>query len=280
VLYFLTRRLPDKDVSDIRKLILRRDLVESWKHLESDAKELSRKLTGKEAATPSRAWNLLSHTRPETVLFTEGTTRQQAVSQKIDNFFGKWRQVKEKLPLPEMAEMHITPALPEYPKLAEEAFLLLLDGKLRSRGEIVRFLKPYAPPPPPPPPPPRRGKGTKPEVAAVAPGRPGRKGGKVAAGSAPVPPVPPPVEKPAENPVAKRRGRPPGKTAKSNLPPAPPIEAKQVKPQPAEPARPAIKPAAKSKATKAEKKRSEPAKKRGRPKRSKESQPKNKKQKK
>ena len=41
----------------------------------------------------------------------------------------------------------------------DEAFLLLLDGKLRSHNEIVNFLKPYEPPPPPPPPAPKRGRG-------------------------------------------------------------------------------------------------------------------------
>ncbi len=64
--------------------------------------------------------------------------------------------MQQKLPLPEMAEMRITPQLAEYPKIAEEAFLLLLDGKLRNHSEIVKFLKPYEPPPPPPPPPPSR----------------------------------------------------------------------------------------------------------------------------
>jgi tRNA nucleotidyltransferase (CCA-adding enzyme) len=192
VLYFLTRRLNDKDIADIRKLIPRRDLVEAWKGLEDDAKELAKKLTGKEAATPSRAWQLLSEARPETILFTELTTKQQSASQKIGNFFGKWRQIKQKLPLPEMAEMHITPALPEYPKIAEEAFRLMLDGKLRSRNEIVKFLKPYAPPPPPPPPQPKRGKGAKAEAAAAAAGAApaGRKGAKAApAPAAPVAPV-------------------------------------------------------------------------------------------
>lgn len=170
VLYLLTRRLSDKDAQDIRKLIPRKDLVDAWKHLEDDAKDLSKKLTGKESATPSRTWQLLSHARPELILFLQLTAKQQAVTQKIANFFGKWRQVRQKLPLPEMIEMRITPALPEYGKIAEEAFLLMLDGKLRSRTEIVKFLKPFEPPPPPPPPPARRGRGAK--AAAAEPGAP------------------------------------------------------------------------------------------------------------
>jgi hypothetical protein len=70
--------------------------------------------------------------------------------------------VKARLPLPEMAELRITPELPEYPKLAEEVFLMLLDGKLKSHNDIIEFLKPYSPPEPVAPPPPvRRGRAKK-----------------------------------------------------------------------------------------------------------------------
>src|SRR5215472_10890034 len=171
VLYFLTARLGDKDIADMRKLIPRKDLVAAWKDLEENAKGLAKRLTGKEAATPSRTWKLLSEARPEMVLFLEVTAKQQAVAQKIKNFFGKWRQIQQKLPLMEMTELRITPQMPEYPKIAHDVFMLLLDGKLRSRTEILKFLKPLAPPPPPPPPAPKRGRGAK--AAAAAAGAPG-----------------------------------------------------------------------------------------------------------
>ena len=170
VLYFLTSRLGDKDIADMRKLIPRKDLVEAWKDLEDNAKDLAKRLMGKEAATPSRTWKLLSEARPEMTLFLAVTARQQAVTQKIKNFFTKWRQVQQKIPLPEMTELHITPQWPQYPKVAKDVFTLLLDGKLRSRTEILKFLKPLAPPPPPPPPPPsKRGRAAKAALAAQAP---------------------------------------------------------------------------------------------------------------
>src|SRR5207247_4701051 len=117
---------------------------------------------------PSRTWKLLSEARPEMILFLAVTARQQSVVQKIRNFFSKWRQLQQKIPLPEMTELRITPQLPEYPKIAQDVFMLLLDGKLRSRTEILRFLKPLAPPPPPPPPPPPAKRGRAAKAAAVA----------------------------------------------------------------------------------------------------------------
>src|SRR5271157_1043848 len=168
-MYFLTRKMSDKDVSEIQRMIPRRDFVDKWKHLEHDAHELSKKLSGKEAATNSGAWKVLSNAAPEKTLFLSLTTKQSAVDQKIKNFLTKWRQVREKLPFPEMAELRITAQLPEYPKILDEAFLMLLDGKLRSHTEIMNFLKPYEPPPPPPPPAPKRGRG-KAAVAEAAAG--------------------------------------------------------------------------------------------------------------
>ncbi|MBV9483534.1 MAG: CCA tRNA nucleotidyltransferase [Acidobacteria bacterium] len=218
VLYFLTARLSDKEISDMQKMIPRRDLVEAWRDLENNAKQLGKKLTGKEAATPSRAWRLLSESRAEMILFLEVTAKQQAVLQKIRSFLGKWRQLQQKLPLPEMAELHITPQLPEYPKIAHEAFMLLLDGKLRSRTEILKFLKPLAPPPPPPPPPPRRGRGKTAGAAGNPPTPPpqasGKKPGKMAA-SAPAVPASAPASPRSEEIKAASKPTPPARAKRA-----------------------------------------------------------------
>src|SRR5271168_361149 len=203
VMYFLTSRFSDKEVSDLQKMIPRKDLVEAWRDIEDHAKELSKRLMGKEAATPSRTWNLLSEARPEMVLFLAVTARHQTVAQKIKNYFTKWRQVQQKIPLPEMTELLITPQLPIYAKLAHDVFLLLLDGKLRSRTETLKYLKPFAPPPPPPPPPPRRGRGPKPAAAAVpVAAAPGKKG-EVAKGKGKSAAAPPMVAAAVAAPPAK-----------------------------------------------------------------------------
>ena len=246
-MYFLTRKMSDKDVSEIQRMIPRRDFVDKWKHLEHDAQDLAKKLNGKEASTNSGSWKILSNAAPERILFLSLTTRQSAIDQKIKNFLTKWRQVREKLPFPEMAEMRITAQLAEYPKILDEAFLLLLDGKLRSHNEIVNFLKPYEPPPPPPPPAPKRGRGkaaadvTAPAQAAVSttPGKRGRKPKGTA--SAPA------VAAPSPAPAAVKTAAPPAKHA-----PEP------KKPAAAKPAKKAPKPPKKSPPAK---KKAEPAKK-------------------
>ncbi len=272
VLHFLTERLGDKDISDLRRAIPRKDLVAAWKDLDSNAHSLAKRLTGKEAATPSRTWQLLSSARPEMILFLAITARQQAVAQKIKNFFTKWRQVQQKIPLTEMTELRITPQMAEYPKIANDVFLMLLDGKLRSRTETLKFLKPLAPPPPPPPPPPsgKRGRGAKAAAVAAAvatpaeaSGKPGAKGkGKVAAAPAAAvatnvaPHIAPNKDKsaPAAKPVVAAKPAVPAKpvaVAKVSKPAKAPAK----KPEPAKPKKPAAKTKAKAKAKSKNKKK-------------------------
>ena len=260
VLYFLTRRMSEKESSEIQRMIPRKDLVNQWKHIEDGAKDLAKRLSGKEAATPSRTWGLLSHASPEAILFLELTTKQQAIDQKIKNFFGKWRQVREKLPVPEMAELLITPEHKDWEKLNHEIFLGMLDGKMRSHTELIKFLKPFAPPPPPPPPPPsaKRGRGAKsaaaaasaPNTGATATSEPGKRGRKPKAGVGPLAAVPEPPKhesksaakaepgpatkeapKAAVKPAAKHAAKPAAKPVKK------PTPAKK----PAKPAKKAVK---------------------------------------
>ncbi len=231
VMHFLTRKMPEKDIADLRRAIPRKDLVEGWRDLEDRSKDFAKRLTGKEAATPSKTWLLLSQAPQELVLFLAVTARQQAVQQKIKNFLTKWRQVQQKLPLPEMAELLITPQLPIYPKLANDVFLMLLDGKMRSHTEIMKYLKPFAPPPPPPPPAPKRGRAAKAaaEAAAATAAEHAKKKGKGKAAAVPAPLAPVAAKKPEGKPAkvvaatpAKKLHKPAPKPAKK----APPKKAK------------------------------------------------------
>ena len=243
-MYFLTRKLGDKDISAMQKQIVNKGFVERWKNLENDAKDFARKLTARDLALPSQTWKFLMTNRPDALLFNAITPRAAAVEQKIKNFLTKWPPVRQKLPFPEMAEMRITPEHPEWKKIQDEAFLLLLDGKLRSHNEIVKFLEPYSPPEPPPPPPPvRRGRGKKEAAAPGAPGeapkKRGRKPKAALAGvpeSAPAPvaepakPAPALAAAPAKPPIpVKKPAATPAKKAAAAVKKAPPAKAKPAK---------------------------------------------------
>ena len=161
-MYFLTDKLNSTDVGQMQGWIHRKSFVHDWKHLEDDAKVLTKRLTGKEASTNSQTWTMLTKTRPETILFTLATSKIAPVTRKLNDFLTKWREIKFRFPLPEMAPLRITPELPEYPKLVEDMFMLMLDNKLKSTEEITKYLQPYSPPEPEPPPaPPRKARAKK-----------------------------------------------------------------------------------------------------------------------
>jgi hypothetical protein len=270
VMHFLTFKLGEKEVHDIQRMIPHKELVNAWKRLEDDAKDLAKKLQGKEANQPSGVWKILTEAKQEALLFLAATVRNSAVEGKIANFFGKWRQTQSKLPFPEMAELRITAQLPEYPQIMQEAFMQLIDGKLRSHGEIMRFLKPFEPPPPPPPPAPagRRGRkaeaqakkaaavaesaaSAKPEAQAAA-AKPEAKGKAAKQEKAAKPEKPAKAEKPvkAEKPAAKAApkkepAKPAAKKAAPAKAPAKKVAAKAAVKKPSKPAAKAVKAPAK-----------------------------------
>jgi tRNA nucleotidyltransferase (CCA-adding enzyme) len=233
VMHFLTMKLGDAEVLALQKLIHHREFVAVWKRLESDAKDLSKKLLSKEAAVNSGAWKILSTAKPEALLYLDVTGRNKTVNEKITNFLGKWRQFQEKLPVTQMAELRITPQLPEYSHICHEAFLLLLDGKLRSESEIRKFLAPFEPPPPPPPPVPvRRGRAAAKKVPAPAvkaeatpPITLAAQAASTTAASAPSRSAKPAASKPVAQPQALS---PEKKSAKAPQPVVRPIAAKAV----------------------------------------------------
>ena len=277
VMHLLMRKLGEKEITGIQKQIPNKGFVERWRNLEDDTKEFAKHLMAKDLVTPSQNWKFLMQSRPEMVLYATITSRPAAVEQKLKNFLTKWPQVRQKLPFPEMAEMRITTEHPEYRKILDEAFLLLLDGKLRNHTEIVKYLEPYKPPEPPPPPAPvRRGRAAKKEAAAKTEGAPagqqpkkrGRKPKALAMAAAPpvAPPAaaaPAPVAAPAkpgkETAPKKEAGKSKEQEAKGKAPAAvkpsaKPAPAKQAAKKAApKKAKPAAKPAKKKAAVKKKK---------------------------
>lgn len=231
VMHFLMRKQPDKEVSSIQRQIPNKGFVERWRNLEDSTKAFAKQVAGKELATPSVAWKFLMASKPEDLLFAAITSRPSVVEQRLKAFLTKWPQVKQKLPFPEMAELKITADHPEYKKIMQDAFLLLLDGKLRNHNEIIRYLEPYKPPEPPPPPPPvRRARVPRKEAAGEAPKKRGRKPKaliNVAAAAVAAANAPAPAEQPSE-----ARLKPPPQAPKApaaKQPPAPPTKAEKAK---------------------------------------------------
>ena len=227
-MYFLTKKMSEKDVHGMQKLLPRHHFVEQWRNIEDDAKDVAKHLLSREYTAPSATWKLLMSTRPELILFLDVTTRQSAVEQKIKAFLTKWPQYRQKMPLQKMTEMRITPDLPVYQKLLEEMFFMMLDGKLKTEAEIVKYLEPHQPPlPVAPPTPTRRGRGKKKAAAAAA----AAASAQPAAAAAASPEQAPPAKAEAKPHKTSKKEVPAAKPAAASLPATKPAPTKSAPPK-------------------------------------------------
>ncbi|HEY2472210.1 MAG TPA: CCA tRNA nucleotidyltransferase [Terracidiphilus sp.] len=146
----LTAKMPPKDLSALKKGLLRPGFVEEWNSLDSLAAGFAKVLLNKANATPSASYKLFTTHDPEAVLWLGFTSKDNAVKAKYEQFLKTWPEARQRIPYAQMQEMRITPELPTYKEIIHQIFLQLIDGNLNTPEEIKAFLEPYSPPAPPP----------------------------------------------------------------------------------------------------------------------------------
>ena len=146
----LTAKLSSKDLSALKKLMLRPGFVEEWNSLDSLAAGFAKVLLAKENQTPSATFKLFTSYDPEAVLWLGFTSNAANVKERYEQFLKVWPEARQRIPHALMQEMRITPELATYPKIVHQVFLELIDGRLTAPEEIRAFLEPHSPPAPPP----------------------------------------------------------------------------------------------------------------------------------
>jgi tRNA nucleotidyltransferase/poly(A) polymerase len=146
----LTAKLPSRDLSALKKSLLRPGFVEEWNKLDSLASGFAKTLLSKQNAKPSACFKLFMSYDPEAILWLGFTSKDKGVQERFNNFLKVWPEAHQRIPYVLMQEMRITPELPIYAELKQKVFLELIDGKLTTPEEMRAFLEPYSPPAPPP----------------------------------------------------------------------------------------------------------------------------------
>jgi tRNA nucleotidyltransferase/poly(A) polymerase len=146
----LTSRLGAKDLSALKKLMLRPGFVGEWNSLDSLAAGFAKVLMAKENATPSASFKLFTSYDPEAVLWLGFTSKDAAIRERFDLFLKVWPEARQRIPHALMQEMRVTPELSTYHDVVQAVFLELIDGRLNTPEEIRAFLEPHSPPAPPP----------------------------------------------------------------------------------------------------------------------------------
>ncbi|MGC9222917.1 MAG: CCA tRNA nucleotidyltransferase [Terracidiphilus sp.] len=148
----LTAKLQPKDLSALKKAMLRPGFVEEWNKLDSLASGFSKVLLSKQNAAASAGYKLFMSYDPEAVLWLGFTSKDKAVQERFNLFLKVWPEARQRIPYALMQEMRITPDLPIYNELVEKIFLELIDGKLATPEEVRAYLEPHSPPAPAPQP--------------------------------------------------------------------------------------------------------------------------------
>jgi len=146
----LTAKLPPRELSSLKRSLLRPGFVEEWNKLDSLASGFSKALLSKQNAKPSASYRLFMSYDPEAILWLGFTSKDKAVQERFNLFLKVWPEARQRIPRALMQEMRITPDLPKYAELIDKLFLELIDGHLTTPEEMRAFLEPYSPPAPPP----------------------------------------------------------------------------------------------------------------------------------
>jgi tRNA nucleotidyltransferase (CCA-adding enzyme) len=236
----ITAKLQSKDVASLKKMFPRRAFVQEIDSFEAEGKKFAAELSGKQAASPSAAWKMLSAANPGSVLWAAYATKNAALQAKFKSFYTEWPQARQRTPYALMQEMRITPELPGYDDLVEKLFFELMDNRLSTPEEMKAYLEPYSPPAPPPPVHLRRPRAARKETKAPR-SRKRPESEVIADGAVPA------VSAPAEKAGSKDAASPKGVSQKSAAPAKTAADSgKQAKPASKEAAKPAAKPGAKT----------------------------------
>jgi len=146
----LTAKLAPKDLSALKKLLLRPGFVEEWNGLDSMAATFAKVLLAKENSTASSSFKLFTSYDPEAVLWLGFTSKDKGVQERYHQFLKVWPEARQRIPHALMQEMRITPELGTYKEIVQRVFLELIDGRLTTPEEFRAFLEPHSPPAPPP----------------------------------------------------------------------------------------------------------------------------------
>jgi tRNA nucleotidyltransferase/poly(A) polymerase len=149
-MHLLTAKLAPKDLSALKKAMLRPGFVEEWNHLDSQASAFAKVLLSKQNAKASAGYKLFMSYDPEAILWLGFISKDKGVQERFNLFLKVWPEARQRIPYVLMLEMRITPELPGYAELVQNIFLELIDGHLTTPEEMRAYLEPHSPPAPPP----------------------------------------------------------------------------------------------------------------------------------
>src|SRR5579864_3966198 len=141
--YVLGKLKPREAAAILRNLEIRSNLADRILHLEVEGKKLLQILRGSKTKLARDAYEVISKTPTEMLVFVDAEFRNARVGSKIRNYLHKWRPLRASLPVAELDSLGV-PRGPKFDKILEQLFDLQLRGRGRTPEDVTKLLKQLA----------------------------------------------------------------------------------------------------------------------------------------
>ena len=112
-------------------------------HLPNEAKKLLSLLRGSKTKTARQAYDLISTTPTDLLVFMSTQFRNPKAAGKIRNYLQKWRPLRLSLPVAELESLGVARG-PKFEKILEQLFDLQLRGRGKTPPEVTKLLRQLA----------------------------------------------------------------------------------------------------------------------------------------
>ena len=143
-MYYILGKLKAREAATtLRNLEVPSAIADRVLHLEAEGKKTLQILRGSKTKNPREAYEVISKTPAEMLVFVDAEFRNPRAGSKIRNHLNKWRPLRASLPVAELDSLGV-PRGPKFDKILEQLFDLQLRGKGRTPEDVTKLLKKLA----------------------------------------------------------------------------------------------------------------------------------------
>ncbi|MGB6876997.1 MAG: hypothetical protein WBD87_13290 [Candidatus Acidiferrales bacterium] len=141
--FYIFRRLEPRMAAVLKSLEISAAEAAKVLHLPHEAKKLLQVLRGSKTKTARQAYEVISTTPTDLLVFMTAEFRNPKAAGKIRNYLQKWRPMRLSLPSAELESLGVARG-PKFDKILEQFFDLQLRGRGKTPPDVTKLLKQLA----------------------------------------------------------------------------------------------------------------------------------------
>ena len=142
-LFYTFGRLEPRMASALKSLEIPGSEADKIIHLPNQAKKLLQVLRGGKTKTARQAYDVISTTPVDLLVFMSAEFRNPKAAGKVRNYLQKWRPMRMSLPAAELESLGVARG-PKFDKVLEQLFDLQLKGRGKTPPEVTKLLRQLA----------------------------------------------------------------------------------------------------------------------------------------